>query len=801
MVVRVMVNGRKLLVALTFLAVLSAFATAQLTDFADPLNYFNERNHTVYITWSGTNFANITLFTPSNWTIIQGPPNCTTSAITVLAGNSNSLNATLNTSIIIRGVALNILTNLSNLTGVLNCTGAAFDPASCELVSNLTNQTQDLNITVNHLINNITYTQSTLLNTTITVPITLGWLINLSNSISLLQNLTVYVNASLAALRNDTFNITGNVNTFIAYIQANMTAALCNTSIVENSSCFYLNITNSTLYVINKSVANITLSIPLINTTALSNISVVYNLSNQIPCTNINNTIAIVLQSNSSFQELALSPLVINGTNGTAFNASPLVRFIRIEDGRIFNTLVEYGRGRGNYFFSSFGGTATSGKMYTGCTLLPNGTGFELNYLHKVYNIQQYFGYITGVAVNASFGCAYNYSRISRVHSSDAIGLTGNMWFSNYSIAEIRSSWERMGFISVQYLADQLLTGARITTNCTNMTYALSQAGGSVVVDADNFTFEIRNKDPFIVNATTTTTLVGNGTQEVLITYNITNTESYDVTGVSIDIEAPTNAMFIGTRGELWGVGLDQYHLEKNEIQAGSSEIISLFARFDTTSATPVSNFSLGRLVRVQFIPCWEQFAYNPTRSLQRVPVSNVVPVDLSTNTSILCIPCVISVINVTIKDIKEIVTYINSTQFSNVTTSMIFDRVSNLTLGIDTQLTNITTQILGLRDFDEELVFLVTDSFNSQQAARDELQKGNLATGITEMQQSQNKLTQAVDRLATLQKREEEAAKVSWIRVGLDGAEKFARNYTYVLLLLIGIALIALNSRRKARR
>jgi len=73
-----------------------------------------------------------------------------------------------------------------------------------------------------------------------------------------------------------------------------------------------------------------------------------------------------VLDSNSSIGEYTLSTCYVSDVNNS-FTSQNNVSFIRIKNQEIFHTLVEYGRGRGNYFFDTFSsGVAGSGKNRSG---------------------------------------------------------------------------------------------------------------------------------------------------------------------------------------------------------------------------------------------------------------------------------------------------------------------------------------------------------------------------------------------------------------------------------------------------
>ena len=337
--------------------------------------------------------------------------------------------------------------------------------------------------------------------------------------------------------------------------------------------------------------------------------------SGVITCTlNQGQTKNYVVNSSSSSAEYQLSVFspVANNTY-TSNNVS----FLRIKDEEIFHTLVEYGRGRGNYFFDSMQhGLAGSGHTGVGCAYLPNSTLFELNFLHKVLNVKQYFGDLTAEAYNAAFSCIYPNRTVVRQHLITGTQRNSSGTYVSYKISKIEGSWERMGYLGMDFKENLQHVGENLTVNCTNLTYSFPAGGGNIVVDEDSFTLQVRDRNPFTASASTSAT-IGNGTQEVLITYNITNNELYTSDDVVIEIDAPPYAAFIGTRGELWGAAQDQYRIEKTELQPGESEIIALVARFDTANAPAISGINLTKGVKIQFTACWEANAYNPSEYIQ----------------------------------------------------------------------------------------------------------------------------------------------------------------------------------------
>jgi hypothetical protein len=387
------------------------------------------------------------------------------------------------------------------------------------------------------------------------------------------------------------------------------------------------------------------------------------------------------VSSNSSLAEYSLTTFsALTNNSYTANNVS----FLKIKEDEIFHTLVEYGRGRGNYFFDSMGqGLAGSGHTGTGCRYLPNGTMFELNYLHKILNIQQYFGLANADAENVTFTCTYPDKSVVRHHLSTNILKSGGLWTVDYFISQIGGSWERMGYLGMDFDAGDYNTSQNFTINCTNLIYSLPAAYGNITVSQDSFNLEIRDRTPFNATASTTTATVGNGTQEVIISYTITNNEIYDVKDVVIEIDAPQYARFIGTRGELWGVGRDQYRLEKTEIKAGQSETIDLVARFDTSSAPNINTLALSQGIKAQYITCWEANAYNPQEYMQYLNVGNV-SVNMATSVGIVNIIDLLTNINTTVNNVYTTVNIINNT----------VDNIWNLTWQINQSIANLPYQV-----------------------------------------------------------------------------------------------------------
>ena len=399
-----------------------------------------------------------------------------------------------------------------------------------------------------------------------------------------------------------------------------------------------------------------------------------------------------VVTSSAADSEYALTTFAAVTNNSCTAND---VRFLKIKDYELFHTLVEYGRGRGNYFFDTYGGGnyAGSGHTGTGCSYLPSGAMFELNYLHKMNNIKQYFGDLTATAYNATFSCVYTNDTVVREHLDVALVTNSTGTYVTYLIPSIEGSWERMGYIGLDYDAGDYNAGQNFTINCTDISYYLPIAGGDIMIDEDSFTLHVVDKNPFAATSTTTST-IGNGTQEVIITYDITNTGLYAVNDVIIEIQAPPYAQFIGTRGELWGYAQDQYRIEKAQLLPGESETVRLVARFDTTNAPNINSVALTSGIKIRYVTCWELNAYNPNEYTQTVTGTGNGTVNMGMNSTIISVIDTITkitnitrVINSTVNNINSTVTQINSiVNFINQTTqdtNIIVNQINQTTTSI----------------------------------------------------------------------------------------------------------------------
>ena len=414
-----------------------------------------------------------------------------------------------------------------------------------------------------------------------------------------------------------------------------------------------------------------------------------------ITCSNVasGSTVSYIISSPSSgVGEYELTTVSVTANNSYTGND---IKFLRIKDGEIFHHLIEYGRGRGNYFYST-SGKATSGGTAQGYPYIPANYSFELNYLHKIFNIKQYFGLASADAQDVSFECSYPNRTVIREHLVSGIAKSGNNWLANYSIDLIEGSWERMGYLGQSFDLNQYNVGDTITISCSNIVYYLPAAYGNVTVDSDSITLTFVDDEPLSVTASSNPSTIGNGTSEVEITYTFNNTERYPLDDLRIEIQAPADSNFIGVRGELWGYAKDKYIYELTELPAYTTAEITLVARFDTSSETQ-STLALSQGIKAEFIPTWEINAYNPGQIQQSLTVSDTISINYSQTDTLRSIQDeldhiydVVNSINSTVDEIKSIVTTINST----------VNRIETNTIAINSTVNNIyidTQTIIGM--------------------------------------------------------------------------------------------------------
>jgi len=132
--------------------------------------------------------------------------------------------------------------------------------------------------------------------------------------------------------------------------------------------------------------------------------------------------------------------------------------------------------------------------------------------------------------------------------------------------------------------------------------------------------------------------------------------------------------------------------------------------------------------------------------------------------------------INNTVNSILNLVQYINGTRWGNLTAWTIYQAILNQSSIISNNYQTIIKGIQGLREFSEELVFLVTDSFNLQQAARKDLDNGDLASAAEKLKEANERLNAAAVRLVEAQNKANEEMAA--------GEESFG----WVIVVMLGV-------------
>ncbi len=536
------------------------------------------------------------------------------------------------------------------------------------------------------------------------------------NSLSYIpyRNGVVCLSIYCSNIVNDGQSITFDVNGFSNYSIEFDTSGYTGSFVIADRLNFY----NSEQHIVSVTNAiggsgDATITMPT-GFTFVSSVDGCTNPSGQtVNCTGIaNNDNSVFIMSSPSGQtEYSLHTL------STTLNASPLndVEFINIKDNEIFSTLVEYGRGRGNYFYNSMG-TTTSAGTGTGYPYVPNATDFELNYLHKVFSIKQYFNLATSRVSDVSFTCVYPYHTVVRQHSTTAITNDANDWTVVYAIPRIDGSWERIGYLGMDFDAGEYNVGDNFTISCTDLQYTLEDAYGNIIVDEDSFELEIRNPNPLTVSASSGSVQIGNGTSEVEVTYTITNAEVYPLDSMQIEIQAPENSQFIGVRGELWGTGKTKYMYELTNMQPSQVETLTLVARFDT-SATSDTTLLLSEGIKAKFVPTWELNAYNPMTYVQDISVTETQTVNYGVTSVITSLQAQLTqiesntvTINNTINGFNALLVAINDTttttganllSINSTLSSQMTDGFGNITLDIS----DLSTQVTNFEANVEQLV------------------------------------------------------------------------------------------------
>jgi uncharacterized coiled-coil DUF342 family protein len=103
---------------------------------------------------------------------------------------------------------------------------------------------------------------------------------------------------------------------------------------------------------------------------------------------------------------------------------------------------------------------------------------------------------------------------------------------------------------------------------------------------------------------------------------------------------------------------------------------------------------------------------------------------------------------NTTLNQVLSVVNYINGTRWGNVTAWDIYTAIQNQSTYITNNIQNIVNSLSQLKEFNEELVFLVTDAFGLQQSAKKDLDNGDLTSAADKLREANNKLNEAAMNL-----------------------------------------------------
>ena len=308
--------------------------------------------------------------------------------------------------------------------------------------------------------------------------------------------------------------------------------------------------------------------------------------------------------------EAELTTDTITATDNTSASVQS-VTLVKINPLKVMDTLVELGRGRGNYIYSSrYGGAKEQG----GTTFFPASSVTQMYFLHRIYNIGQYVGLGTEAASSVSLTCNYPNKTLVVYHLADSTTLGNPNWTVAYSFTEIEPSFWRMPYAGLEFTASDYSSGSTFSTECSSLTYSLTR--GTVTASSDSVSLTAGSVSPLSVSVDYPSDIaLGLGQEEVELTYTITNGNAagnYDLTDIVFEIEAPAKASWIGVRGEIFGSADERYTRTISKLGKGESVNITLYARFDIPSPTANSTALHSGNWTLRFVPPWELTAYNP---------------------------------------------------------------------------------------------------------------------------------------------------------------------------------------------
>jgi len=257
--------------------------------------------------------------------------------------------------------------------------------------------------------------------------------------------------------------------------------------------------------------------------------------------------------------------------------------------------------------------------------------------------------------------------------------------------------------------------GENFTINCTSLDYNLADAYGHVVIDEDSFYMQVRDPNPLSVVTSSNPATIGNGTSEAEVTYTFTNNELYPLDGLQLEIDAPLDSQFIGTRGELWGTARDKFLYELTSMAVGQTETIVLVARFDTSSDSDTT-LELSQGIKAKFVPTWEVNSYNPMTYIQSLAVTDTMAVNYGVSSAITSLQTQLDTIETNTDSIITTVDEINTLVIEiNGTTHTTGDNLLSINGTLVSEINSAETSILNLVNAVNTTLYTQADSnFNS---------------------------------------------------------------------------------------
>lgn len=297
-------------------------------------------------------------------------------------------------------------------------------------------------------------------------------------------------------------------------------------------------------------------------------------------------------------------------TNGTLFTSNSLT-FVKIDSSLILSTLVEYGRGDGNYFYSTYSLNESAQDDFAKghkCNYIPQGRVVELNFLHKMFNVKPTLGLGFSNVNDATLYCKYPNENLVRMHLATNISKNNDGFEIAYRAQNLKPDWDRIAYVGFDFFSKD------INVTCSNFSYYLPELSNYIRVDSQILQFEAVDPNP--VTVTYSNVFGGgfdfnNGTVYFPITFNFANEGEFDVNNLAVDIVLPNNGRFVSVKGELFATAQNSYRFELNNLAQNETFLLDANIRFDMTD-TNYSNQSIIDHIDFSYIPCWQEYSYNP---------------------------------------------------------------------------------------------------------------------------------------------------------------------------------------------